>query len=82
STSVLWDSGAGNPVTVLGPVEGYWGVGVGTKYDLTPKIGLSLGGRYLWFGDAQGKTSDGRVVGKFEDNTGYMVGVKLSYQSK
>ncbi|MEG0341068.1 MAG: outer membrane protein transport protein [Acinetobacter sp.] len=82
STSVLWDSGAGNPVTVLGPIDGYWGVGLGTKYNFTPKVAMSFGGRYLWFGDAQGKVSDGRVVGKFEDNTGYMLGVKLSYQSK
>ena len=82
STSVLWDSGAGNPVTVLGPVDGYWGVGLGTKYDFTSKIAMSFGGRYLWFGDAEGKTSDGRVVGDFKDNTGYMFGLKLSYQSK
>lgn len=81
STSLLWDSGAGNPVTVLGPVEGYWGVGLGAKYNLTSQVAFSLGGRYLWFGDAEGKVSDGRVVGSFENNTGYMVGVKLSYKS-
>jgi len=82
AASALWDSGAGNPVTVLGPVEGYWGIGLAAKYDLSPKTALSVGWRYLWFGDAQGATSDGQIVGLFENNTGYMAGVKLSYQSK
>lgn len=82
AASALWDSGAGNPVTVLGPVEGYWGIGLAAKYDLSPKTAFSVGWRYLWFGDAQGATSDGQIVGLFENNTGYMAGVKLSYQSK
>ena len=54
---MLWDSGAGNPVSVLGPVEGYWGLGYG-------------------------KTSDGSVAGEFIDNTGYVLGEKLTYQKK
>ena len=82
SVSGLWDSGAGNPVTTLGPVEGYWGVGLGAKYNLNEQVALGLGGRFLWFGDAKGKVSDGRIVGDFQDNTGYVIGAKLSYQMK
>jgi long-chain fatty acid transport protein len=26
NVSVGWDSGAGNPITTLGPTEGYWNV--------------------------------------------------------
>ncbi|MEG2569762.1 MAG: outer membrane protein transport protein, partial [Acinetobacter sp.] len=29
NVSVGWDSGAGNPVTTLGPTEGYWNLGLG-----------------------------------------------------
>lgn len=32
SASVGYDSGAGNPVTTLGPTEGYWSVGLGGQY--------------------------------------------------
>jgi long-chain fatty acid transport protein len=32
-----------------------------------------MGGRYMWIGDAKGKVSDGRIVGDFQDNTGYAV---------
>lgn len=45
-------------------------------------MAFSVGGRYMWFGDAEGETSDRRIVGEFEDNTGYIVGMKLSYKSK
>ncbi len=82
SVSGLWDSGAGNPVTTLGPVEGYWGLGLGAKYNINEHLTLGLGGRFLWFGDAKGKVSDGRIVGDFQDNTGYVFGAKLAYQMK
>jgi len=52
------------------------------KYNISQKMAFSVGGRYMWFGDAEGETSDRRIVGEFEDNTGYIVGMKLSYKSK
>ncbi|MFN3288839.1 MAG: OmpP1/FadL family transporter [Acinetobacter sp.] len=82
TVSGIWDSGAGNPVTTLGPVDGFWGVGLGAKYNVTEHVAVSIGGRYMWFGDAKGKVSDGRIVGDFQDNTGYVVGAKLSYKMK
>jgi long-chain fatty acid transport protein len=45
-------------------------------------MAFSLGGRYMWFGDAKGSTPDGSIKGDFKDNTGYIVGMKLSYKSK
>ena len=36
----------------------------------------------MWFGDAKGSTPDGSIKGDFKDNTGYIVGMKLSYKSK
>ncbi len=79
---VGWDSGAGNPVTSLGPVEGYWSVGGGAKYNVTDEWAVSLGGKYLMFGDATGSLPDDTIVSRAEDNDGYAMGVKLSYQSQ
>ncbi|MFP3454882.1 outer membrane protein transport protein [Psychrobacter sp. SIMBA_152] len=82
SGTVGWDSGAGNPTTSLGPVEGYYSVGLGAKYNVTENWAVSAGGKYLWFGDAQGQLPSDKIVADFEDNDGYIAGVKLSYQGK
>ncbi|MGP9543581.1 outer membrane protein transport protein [Psychrobacter sp. AOP7-B1-25] len=82
SGTVGWDSGAGDPTTSLGPVDGYYSVGLGAKYNVTENWAVSAGGKYLWFGDAQGQLPTGKIVGDFQDNDGYIAGVKLSYQGK
>lgn len=82
SVVVGWDSGAGDPATSLGPVEGFWSLGGGIKYNVTPEWAISAGGKYLKFGDARAVLPNGNTVGKFEDNDGYIAGVKLSYQSQ
>ncbi|MEN2750562.1 outer membrane protein transport protein [Psychrobacter sp. FBL11] len=82
SGTVGWDSGAGDPTTSLGPIEGYYSVGLGAKYNVTPEWAVSAGGKYLWFGDAQGQLPSEKIVADFDDNDGYIVGVKLSYQAK
>ena len=82
SGTVGWDSGAGNPVTSLGPIDGYYSVGLGGKYDITENWAVSAGGKYLRFGDADGEIPSKQVVSKFEDNDGFALGVKLSYQAK
>lgn len=82
SGSVGWDSGAGNPVTSLGPIEGNWNVGLGAKYNLTPEWAVSAGAKYLMFGDAKAKIPTGALVGDFQDNDGMVYGLRLSYQKK
>lgn len=82
SGTVGWDSGAGDPTTSLGPVEGYYSVGLGAKYNVTPEWAVSAGGKYLWFGDAQGRLPSGKIVADFEDNDGFILGAKISYQGK
>lgn len=82
SGSVGYDSGAGNPVTSLGPVDGYWNVGLGARYNLTPEWAISGGAKYLMFGDAKAKLPDGSIVGDFKDNDGWIYGLRLSYQKK
>ncbi len=79
SVAALWDSGAGNPVTTLGPTEGYTGVGVGVKITPTPALDVSLGARYLWLGDAEAQLPNGTIVGSFKDNTAVAAGIKLGY---
>ncbi|WP_169391846.1 MULTISPECIES: outer membrane protein transport protein [Psychrobacter] len=82
SGNIGWDRGAGNPVTSLGPIKGYYSAGLGAKYNLTENWAISAGGKYLWFGDAEGKLPTDKIVGEFEDNDGYALGVKVSYQAK
>ncbi|AAZ19264.1 putative outer membrane protein [Psychrobacter arcticus 273-4] len=82
SGTVGWDSGAGDPTTSLGPVDGYYSVGLGAKYNLTENWAVSAGGKYLWFGDAKGQIPTGQIVSDFQDNDGYVAGVKISYQAK
>ena len=79
--TVGWDSGAGNPVTSLGPIEGYYSAGLGAKYNFTENWAVSAGGKYLWFGDADGQIPTKAVVSNFEDNNGFILGAKLSYQA-
>ena len=82
SGTVGWDSGAGDPTTSLGPVDGYYSVGLGAKYNVTENWAVSAGGKYLWFGDAKGRLPSGKIVGDFQDNDGFIAGVKLSYQAR
>lgn len=82
SGAVGYDSGAGNPITSLGPVEGNWNVGLGAKYNLTPEWAVSGGVKYLMFGDAKANLPDGDIVGDFKDNDGWVYGLRLSYQKK
>jgi long-chain fatty acid transport protein len=82
SGTVGWDSGAGDPTTSLGPIDGYYSVGLGAKYNVTPEWAVSAGGKYLWFGDAKGQLPTKQIVGDFQDNDGFILGMKLSYQGK
>lgn len=80
--SVGYDSGAGNPISTLGPIKGYYSLGLGAKYNVTPEWSVSLGGKYFKFGDATAQLPNGTKVGEFDDNDGYAVGLKLAYQKR
>ncbi|OTG69968.1 transporter [Acinetobacter sp. ANC 4169] len=79
SASVGYDSGAGNPVTTLGPVEGNWSVGLGAQYSPAENYFIAAGVKYLWLGDAKAQTG-GSPVGDFEDNTALAYGMKIGYK--
>ncbi|ENW03101.1 OmpP1/FadL family transporter [Acinetobacter beijerinckii] len=80
NVSVGWDSGAGNPVTTLGPTEGYWNVGVGVQYSPTPATFIAGGVKYFWLGDADAVTGAHSAAGTFEDNKAIAYGLKMGYR--
>ena len=79
SASVGWDSGAGNPVTTLGPVEGFWSVGLGGQYSPAENYFIQAGVKYFWLGDATARTGT-KNVGEFEDNYALGYGLKIGYR--
>lgn len=79
SAGVGWDSGAGNPITILGPTHGYWSVGLGGQYSPTPSTFIQGGVKYFGLGDAKAQTA-GQIKGSFEDNYAIGYGVKIGYK--
>ena len=79
SASVGYDSGAGNPVTTLGPTVGYWSVGLGGQYSPAENYFIQAGVKYFWLGDATARTGTTNV-GEFEDNYALGYGLKIGYR--
>lgn len=84
NVSVGWDSGAGNPVTTLGPTEGYWNLGLGAQFSPTPQTFIAGGVKYFWLGDAKAQTgaqfdTSGHVA-EFKDNHAIAYGLKMGYK--
>jgi long-chain fatty acid transport protein len=79
TAAVGYDSGAGNPVTTLGPTEGYWSVGLGGQYSPAENYFIQAGVKYFWLGDAQAQTG-GVVKADFEDNHAIGYGLKIGYR--
>ena len=84
NVSVGWDSGAGNPVTTLGPTEGYWNVGLGAQFSPTPQTFIAGGVKYFWLGDAKAQSGDqfdtANYVADFESNYAIAYGLKMGYK--
>jgi long-chain fatty acid transport protein len=79
TAAVGYDSGAGNPITTLGPVEGNWNVGLGGQYSPAENYFIQAGVKYFWLGDATAQTG-GNPVGEFEDNHALGYGLKIGYR--
>lgn len=84
NVAVGWDSGAGNPVSTLGPTEGYWNLGVGLQFSPTPETFIGGGVKYFWLGDAKAQTGaqapGDAYVANFEDNDAWGFGLKMGYK--
>ena len=84
NVSVGWDSGAGNPVTTLGPTEGYWNLGLGVQYSPTPATFIAGGVKYFWLGDAKAQSGSQfntpGYVAYFKNNDAIAYGLKIGYK--
>ncbi|MBP6114497.1 MAG: outer membrane protein transport protein [Acinetobacter sp.] len=84
NVSLGWDSGAGDPVTTLGPTEGYWNVGLGLQYSPTPATFIAGGVKYFMLGDAKAQSGaqfgTDAYVAEFEDNDAWAYGLKIGYK--
>lgn len=84
NVSVGWDSGAGNPVTTLGPTEGYWNVGVGVQYSPAPNYFIAGGVKYFWLGDAKAQSgaqfNTDNYLADFTSNNAIAYGMKIGYK--
>lgn len=84
SASVGWDSGAGNPVTTLGPTKGYWNAGLGAQYSPAKNYFIAGGVKYFWLGDAKAQSGaqagTENFIGEFKDNKAIAYGLKIGYR--
>ena len=84
NVSVGWDSGAGNPITTLGPTEGYWNLGLGAQFSPTPQTFIAGGVKYFWLGDAKAQSASqfdtANYVAEFEGNDALAYGLKIGYK--
>ena len=84
NVSVGWDSGAGNPVSTLGPTEGYWNVGLGLQFSPAPNYFIAGGVKYFMLGDAKAQPASmfgtNESVASFEDNDAWGYGLKMGYR--
>lgn len=80
NVSVGWDSGAGNPVTTLGPTEGFWSVGTGVRFSPAENYFIGAGVKYYWLGDADAVTGAHSAAGTFTDNNAIAYGLNLGYK--
>ena len=82
--AVGWDSGAGNPVSSLGPTEGYWNVGLGAQFSPTPATFIAGGVKYFWLGDAKAQISSqfgtDNYIANFTSNDAFAMGLKMGYK--
>lgn len=65
----------------LGPTDGYFSVGLLSTYQVTDKLKLTGGARYIWIGDAktQSPLVAGETQGDFKDNSGWALGMRIAY---
>ena len=90
SVDVSWDSGTGQPATVLNPTKGGWGLGLGMQFNPAPNYFIAGGVKYLWIGDATAQdgtyyipvpgASEMAQQGDYRDNHAIAYGLKMGYR--
>ncbi|CAB1212555.1 outer membrane protein transport protein [Acinetobacter bouvetii] len=84
-----WDSGTGNPASILNPTKGYWNLGLSLQFHPAPNYFITGGIKYYWLGDATAQdgtyylplpgASSTATVGEFNDNDAIGYGLKIGY---
>ncbi|CAB1222881.1 Outer membrane protein transport protein (OMPP1/FadL/TodX) [Acinetobacter bouvetii] len=81
---VGWDSGAGNPVSTLGPTDGYWSAGLDGQFSPTPQTFIQAGVKYFWLGDAKSQVASDfgtdKYIANFNDNHAIGYSLKMGYR--
>ncbi|WP_166168272.1 outer membrane protein transport protein [Acinetobacter sp. SA01] len=85
-----WDSGTGNPASILNPTKGYKSIGLGLQFNPEPNYFISGGIKYYWLGDATAQDgtyylplpgiSEASQVGEFSNNHAIGYGLKIGYR--
>jgi long-subunit fatty acid transport protein len=85
-----WDSGTGNPTSILNPTQGYKNIGLGLQFNPESNYFISGGIKYYWLGDATAQdgtyylplpgVSDASQVGEFNNNHAIGYGLKIGYR--
>ncbi|MDC4620948.1 transporter [Acinetobacter baumannii] len=89
STDVSWDSGTGNPASMMGPIKGSWSLGLGVQFNPAKNYFITGSLKYFWLGDT--KTEDGTYYlpiegikpyaeqANFKNNHAIAYGLKFGY---
>ncbi len=72
-----YETDEGEPVTNLGPTDGFWSIGLGGTYSLE-KAKISAGVRYTDIGDATADGGFGQTA-DFSGNSAWSVGFQITY---
>ncbi|GAA5019413.1 hypothetical protein GCM10023206_33510 [Acinetobacter puyangensis] len=84
SITLGWDSGAGDPITTLGPTKGYWSLGLASKFNPSSKYSIGFGIKYFWLGDAKSQPASDfatqRYDGIFKNNYAWGYGLNFGYR--
>ncbi len=73
-----YESSSGNPVSNLGPTDGFWSIGLGGTYSLE-KAKISGGVRYTDIGDATADGAGPTARADFSGNSAWSVGFQITY---
>ncbi|MEX0348507.1 MAG: OmpP1/FadL family transporter [Paracoccaceae bacterium] len=73
-----YESSQGNPVSNLGPTDGFWSIGLAGTYSLE-RAKISGGVRYTDIGDATANGTGPNNRATFSDNSAWSVGFQITY---
>lgn len=76
---VGYDTGTGQPLSLLGPYNAVTSLAMGGQYDITDALSIGAGAQYMWFEGGNVNTVNDGTIATAEDGTGYAVGMKVGY---